>query len=297
MLTRCPNCETRFRITPEQLKLRQGKVRCGECQHIFNALDALIDEPGLALPVASFPCTQTGEPDEQSFESPLEPAEEALEGPSEPHVLPVQPIQLDSPPFTGTDPSIAVPPSPTFQETPDHDADPDTRLEPELHEDEQPVPRRWPWILASVFAVLALAMQAAMHFRVELAVLLPESRPALQAICDSVGCTVELPRNVELVSIENSDLHPDPAREKLLTLTATVKNRAPFAQTWPHLELTLTDSSDRPLARRILAPTDYLPTGTDIAAGFAPRREIAASVAISPEGLAANGYRLYLFYP
>ena len=44
MLTRCPNCETHFRVTAEQLKARSGRVRCGECQHVFNALDSLVEE-------------------------------------------------------------------------------------------------------------------------------------------------------------------------------------------------------------------------------------------------------------
>jgi predicted Zn finger-like uncharacterized protein len=45
MLTRCPSCATHFRVTPEQLKARSGRVRCGECQNVFNALDSLIEEP------------------------------------------------------------------------------------------------------------------------------------------------------------------------------------------------------------------------------------------------------------
>ena len=49
MLTRCPACETRFRVTAEQLKARSGRVRCGACQHVFNALDSLIEEPMLVI--------------------------------------------------------------------------------------------------------------------------------------------------------------------------------------------------------------------------------------------------------
>ena len=49
MLTRCPACATHFRVTPEQLKARSGRVRCGECQQVFNALDSLIEEPVLAM--------------------------------------------------------------------------------------------------------------------------------------------------------------------------------------------------------------------------------------------------------
>jgi predicted Zn finger-like uncharacterized protein len=49
MLTRCPACATHFRVTPDQLKLRAGRVRCGECQHVFNALDTLIEEPPILI--------------------------------------------------------------------------------------------------------------------------------------------------------------------------------------------------------------------------------------------------------
>ena len=49
MLTHCPACETHFRVTAEQLKTRSGRVRCGECQHVFNALDSLIEEPVLVV--------------------------------------------------------------------------------------------------------------------------------------------------------------------------------------------------------------------------------------------------------
>ena len=44
MRTRCPACNTVFRVTSEQLRAKAGKVKCGYCQHIFNAFDELIDE-------------------------------------------------------------------------------------------------------------------------------------------------------------------------------------------------------------------------------------------------------------
>jgi len=44
MICRCPQCGTPFRVTPEQLKVRNGLVRCGECKGVFNALDHLIEE-------------------------------------------------------------------------------------------------------------------------------------------------------------------------------------------------------------------------------------------------------------
>lgn len=42
MITRCPSCDTSFRITEAQLQTARGKVRCGACLHIFKAMDYLV---------------------------------------------------------------------------------------------------------------------------------------------------------------------------------------------------------------------------------------------------------------
>jgi ribosomal protein L11 methyltransferase len=55
MLTRCPTCSTAFRVTPEQLKARAGKVRCGHCSAVFNALETLEDAPPAAQMEAEAP--------------------------------------------------------------------------------------------------------------------------------------------------------------------------------------------------------------------------------------------------
>ena len=37
LLTRCPECDTTFRVTDETLKKASGQVRCGRCASVFNA--------------------------------------------------------------------------------------------------------------------------------------------------------------------------------------------------------------------------------------------------------------------
>ena len=47
MYTRCPKCETCFRVTDRHLAIAKGKVRCGKCQLVFNAIEHAIDDlPG-----------------------------------------------------------------------------------------------------------------------------------------------------------------------------------------------------------------------------------------------------------
>lgn len=43
LATRCPACGTVFRVVQDQLKVSQGWVRCGHCQDVFNALEALFE--------------------------------------------------------------------------------------------------------------------------------------------------------------------------------------------------------------------------------------------------------------
>ncbi|HEC28951.1 MAG TPA: DUF3426 domain-containing protein [Gammaproteobacteria bacterium] len=44
MHTTCPECSSVFRVTPEQLNMAHGKVRCGYCQHVFDALKFLEED-------------------------------------------------------------------------------------------------------------------------------------------------------------------------------------------------------------------------------------------------------------
>ena len=54
MYTKCPECSTVFRISDAQLLAANGKVRCGHCKHVFNALDRLLmDLPTGEPPPAS----------------------------------------------------------------------------------------------------------------------------------------------------------------------------------------------------------------------------------------------------
>jgi predicted Zn finger-like uncharacterized protein len=44
MYTRCPNCETTFRLGAEDLRRAHGKVRCGDCSNVFNAIEFLAED-------------------------------------------------------------------------------------------------------------------------------------------------------------------------------------------------------------------------------------------------------------
>lgn len=49
-ITRCPNCRTSFRVTDAHLSAFEGKVRCGRCAFVFDALQHLQGEAVPAKP-------------------------------------------------------------------------------------------------------------------------------------------------------------------------------------------------------------------------------------------------------
>lgn len=52
MMTRCPSCGTAFRVTEQQLAAREGKVRCGRCDTLFDALVTLSSDPVTTRPLS-----------------------------------------------------------------------------------------------------------------------------------------------------------------------------------------------------------------------------------------------------
>lgn len=153
------------------------------------------------------------------------------------------------------------------------------------------------WGLASVLLLFTLAAQAGYRYRGELALLVPEAKPVIEQLCARLSCDVPLPRRAEFMSIETSDLQADAANPSVMVLSATLRNRAAFAQALPALELTLTSAQDEPVARRVLMPRDYAPRGMRLDAGFSGNSEIPVRVFIESGALKATGYRVYLFYP
>ncbi|AKC68393.1 DUF3426 domain-containing protein [Pandoraea oxalativorans] len=53
LATRCPHCHTVFRVVADQLKLRDGLVRCGHCREVFDGRAYLCDPPADDAPPTS----------------------------------------------------------------------------------------------------------------------------------------------------------------------------------------------------------------------------------------------------
>ena len=301
MRTRCPDCQTIFRVTPEQLKARAGKVRCGQCQTVFNALDSLLEENIAATAPAPATANETAVAPRPEPVAELE----QVSSRSEPEAP--EPVASDTPtpdtPVThdasttqeiGKAAGLILPRDTT--EIPGYSKWSENIVAaPIVAPDEKP--SRWPFSLAAVLLALGLSGQAAFHYRSELAVAFPSLQPLLLEFSHALDSPLPLPARAELISIEASDLQTDTARGNLLVLNATLRNRAPYGQAYPSLELSLTDTQDVAIARRVFPPKEYLPGKTPADQPFAGNSDIAVRLWIEARDISAAGYRLYVFYP
>jgi predicted Zn finger-like uncharacterized protein len=291
MITRCPACNTHFRVVPAQLQAQNGMVRCGRCTTVFDGFKTL----------STVEAEEPAQGAEESQAPALGPA--ALEPAALAPAAPAPAFQLE--PVSATELAAAAPAhDPVVKEESTEDAR-DFGPAPEqltiedhlfLEESREAKTRRtrW-WAAGAVLLLLALGAQAVHVYRGELAAHLPPSRPLLARLCEVAKCAVLLPQRPKSIAIEASDLQAiDPARPGMIQLTATVRNHAGYDVGFPALDLVLTNSRDHTLARRIFLPREYLEPGRDVRTGIPAAGELTIRLDLDTGDLDPSGFRLDL---
>jgi len=273
--TRCPGCKTIFRVTPQQLLLKMGQVRCGHCRTVFDGNEHLVSLAPQLNPDAD--------------------ADEDL-GPPTVTLRPARALRsVDEPPqapatHAASKQHSVSPAMPSAQS--------DAEWENRFAWDKPRERKRNAWLATgAVLLALMLVGQAVWHFRDAMAAHFPATRAALVRACAYAGCTIRPLRDVAALSIESSDLQADAAHRGLLILAASVRNRATYAIAYPHLELTLTDAADQPVVRRAFAPAEYASGTVDVSRGILGGSEMPIKMFVDASATSQAGYRLYLFYP
>ncbi len=300
LTTQCPQCATQFRVTAEQLDARNGMVRCGRCSQIFNARAQLHGDESLPIP-AEHTDEHAAAP---MHDEPL-PKEGGTEVPA-----PEQPEASYTPPeFIDLDESSELlhAREPGMPSLDDAIADDTEEIKHEFHFDEaapetspaeSPLkkPLRWPWLLGAMLLVLTLSAQVLYFYRVDFAARMPGLKPALLQYCSILQCDLPLPKRIDLISIDASDLEASPQQASIIMLSAQLHNRASYTQAYPNIELSLTDMHDKVIARRDFTPTMYLKASENELLGFAPNRETSVKLQLDTLDLKPDGYKLFLYY-
>lgn len=329
LATRCTACGTVFRVVQDQLKVSEGWVRCGRCNEVFNALEGLFDlerdapsdwtatvtlPSGAAASMSGMPAsapdagdaTTGGDGDDPQIDK----IDAQLMGPRE--------SDHDSTPATRVSERDRL-------EFPDAQFDPDMLAEdgaqpsallagaalpdiddetaeragaPEFLERARRAarwrsPRMRALAASAVLALLtALGLQAAHHFRDPIAARWPEAGPMLAAWCGAMACTVEAPRRIDDVAVENTALARAAAADAF-SLSVVLRNRGAMTVALPSVDLSLTDASGQLVARRVLTPRDFRVASALIK----PGGESALQSVLAVAGAKVTGYTVEVFYP
>ena len=142
LVTRCPACATMFKVVPDQLKIANGWVRCGQCSEVFEA--SLVPDPdapsALDLP-GRMPLPQT--PETPSFSA------FSQQGLAEPFVEATDRAPSLTPDFA---PSLQEAPTPQDEAAPQAAAPADQAVPQEVMEVQ-------PDVLPASFAAAMAALQ------------------------------------------------------------------------------------------------------------------------------------------
>ncbi len=167
---------------------------------------------------------------------------------------------------------------------------------------------RWSLGVLALLLMTALAIQWLVQQKDNLAALDPRLDSLLQTVCGQLRCEIRAPRHIDSLVIDSSSFNrigPDAYR-----LSFVLKNTGAIPLEVPSLEVTLTDTQDRAVVRRILAPAQFGATATTLGArselagalsmkvsGDGVRSASSASSSPSQASWRVAGYRVLAFYP
>jgi len=220
LITDCPHCATRFRLTPEQLEMANGLVRCGKCINVFNAGEN-------SLSAESSEIVGLGAED-SGTKSPITPKQEIGNQTEDSTPLPAMTELLHN--------EFAVQQPPTKDRT------------------SKPFLAKLLLILAGT---LLLTAQCSYFFSRELSQTEAYRKP-LASFCQHLGCTLELFRDIDRLRVRQFMVHSHPSQPGALTVDLTIENLGLFDQPLPKIALRFANMQNQTVATRLFAASEYL---------------------------------------
>lgn len=285
LYTRCPACETTFRVTEAALQQAGGKVRCGRCTHIFDAGDSLTD--------------RLEDPDdaEATGAADIDSRAVADDGPGDDDSEPVGDSAGDDDSERGGDTDDSTGDG---ENSPMSSADVVAVLDAPLpappdwlSDSENAVPKRSrTWLAAAAVAIAALGAQIVHHNRAAVA----ENRvvgPLLERVYAAVGEDLGPQWSPEQYELLDWIAVADPAQtgHGNLIIRSRLLNSADRPQPYPLIWLRLLDRWEDTVAARLFRPDEYLASSPD-ATMMAPGVPVGMELVLVDPGTDAYGFEL-----
>lgn len=266
--SQCPECRTVFTVTDKQLAQRKGLVRCGRCDAVFQADENLVAQPA-------------AKNDQQATDSATKAKNNKKKSVSSAKKEPSLADQSNTQSANQiADENEYNTPLPTVSE---------------LIHGRKLGPRTRPvfWGLGAAVMVIILAGQWMYFNRNELARDM-QWASYVQLFCSTLHCTITPRHDVGLVELADTRVTPHPKFAKALRVKATLINRARYTQPYPLMEVTLTDTEGKVLARKRFTANEYLKNNKQVTVGLAPNVAKKAQMEITSPETAADGYEIRL---
>ena len=319
LFTRCPECETTFRVTDETLKKANGQVRCGRCASVFNAYAELHDpsakdfepetpkasglgEQSTAPPPAAVPSTtapqatpapsKRGEPEPAGAGSGASSLADIV---AEARLAAADEAQEDA--------ETAEAPSDADLSATDVERVLTSNAGPPLPQSayvwpataaggERRARSRW-WSVAAALALLALGAQGIHYFRARLASH-PTFGPWVARAYAALGNEIAPSWDVHQYQIIDwiATAEPNSRGVGSLKITARIQNRGPQRQPYPAVQLRLKDRYEDAVGSRMFTPAEYLPRDTPRGRLMSPGETARAELEVVDPGPDAYGFEL-----
>lgn len=302
MFTQCPECETYFRVTEDDLAAADGQVRCSQCETVFDAGARLLTPaqeralgPDAAAPVEGDGPADDGQaapgPAPDDGDGADDPAIGDLFGPADADPLAAAPAGERDPALdlAALETLEAPRPDPSLDSAPLGFELP-TGASPLLTAAGRPRPKRGPWLAACAVLLLVLGAQS-IHAARETLARDPRFGATLVDAYRALDLPIKQPTDLKRLAVARTDVTSHPVYRDVLFITATVTNEAEFVQPLPLLRVRLDDRWGEPVGVRIFRPEEYL-RRAEPSARAEPGRAYAIALEVVDPGSEAVGYAL-----
>lgn len=148
-------------------------------------------------------------------------------------------------------------------------------------------------VMVTFLAAAVLLGQVLVFQRDKLVAMNLSVQPFFNAVCQTLGCRVDWPKEPDKVAIDSTNFKQ--LKDDRFSFTLSVKNQASYFLGTPALELTLTNDEEGDMVRKV-----WLAQEIDLPVVLKPMRTQTVEMVFSVEEPLAgkiNGYRALLFYP
>ena len=228
METSCEECGSRFRITEEQLRQAFGKVCCGECGHIFNALPSLKNYD-----------------EESSTQIRKRKLEEDLQLLADERTMRLTELDYEAYVPDQTDLNVERPEISLEEAMYGSGKNSRSRVSPLF------------WFIG-ILLLTALGLAQVIYYQRYELIEDPRFQKQVITLCEFMPCAETQFSSTAQIRLLERNVFTHPISKNALMVTGSFVNQAPFTQKLPDLLISLFDVQGRLIANRSFSPTEYL---------------------------------------